>query len=189
MENGPTVAGKFPAEASLSPTETARFGAALAKRTYSGLLVLLSGDLGAGKTLLAQSIGSFLGAEGMRSPTFNIELIHRLPGRKFSLAHFDLYRLESMGHEDIDMPSGPYSGDSDIVMQMEERIEDGDLVLVEWGERWTSPPLSDRWDVNISRSAGKTRSIELSAFGETALGALACAYDEILDIASAVGAG
>ncbi|MDR3322387.1 MAG: tRNA (adenosine(37)-N6)-threonylcarbamoyltransferase complex ATPase subunit type 1 TsaE, partial [Synergistaceae bacterium] len=100
-DSKPVFHVKFPAVPSRSPSETARFGEALARHAYSGLLVLLMGDLGSGKTLLAKSVGSFLGAADMRSPTFMIELVHKLPGKNFSIAHFDLYRLGPDGGDDV----------------------------------------------------------------------------------------
>ena len=74
---------------------------ALAPLLVAGDVVLLSGDLGAGKTQLTKGVAEGLGvAEPVTSPTFNILLVHqgRLP-----LYHFDLYRLERADElEDLD---------------------------------------------------------------------------------------
>ncbi|TLM81171.1 MAG: tRNA (adenosine(37)-N6)-threonylcarbamoyltransferase complex ATPase subunit type 1 TsaE, partial [Actinobacteria bacterium] len=75
-----------------SDTATRACGQALAPLLDAGDVLLLSGDLGAGKTQLTKGIGVGLGvAEPVTSPTFNILLVHegRIP-----LYHFDLYRLD-----------------------------------------------------------------------------------------------
>jgi tRNA threonylcarbamoyladenosine biosynthesis protein TsaE len=175
------VVGKLPVIKSDSPGTTERIGEILARAVFPGLLVLLCGDLGAGKTLLARSFGATLGAGVMRSPTFNIEIIYRLPEKNFSLIHSDLYRLASLPESS---GRAKNSDGSDIFMHLEELIEDGDVVLAEWGDLWTEPPTADRWDVNISLLGENARGLELSAFGTQALAALSDAYAEILDLAA-----
>jgi tRNA threonylcarbamoyladenosine biosynthesis protein TsaE len=60
-----------------------------------GDIVVLTGDLGAGKTVIAQGVAEGLGISGhVTSPTFNILVLH---GGASNLAHFDLYRLEHAG--------------------------------------------------------------------------------------------
>lgn len=168
--------GKFPMIRSTSPERTHGVGGRLAASLYPGLLVLLHGDLGAGKTCLARAVGEALGLPGVKSPTFALEHIYRPPCVAFSLVHADLYRLEDA---------------SDFSAQLEEHLEDGAAVLVEWGERWRDPPVRDRWDVRISCGAdADERRIELAAYGERALEALAAAYAGLLDdIAQEVGGG
>jgi tRNA threonylcarbamoyladenosine biosynthesis protein TsaE len=165
----PELYGKFPDVFSPSQDVTSKIGEALAYALYPGLSVLLTGGLGAGKTALARSIGRALGVGRMKSPTFAIEAVHRLPGKDFSLVHCDLYRL-SLG------------GDDAVFMSIEERIADGDALLIEWGERWRTPPDSDRWDINISILGENERMFALSASGCRALSALSEAYCRILDI-------
>src|SRR3954454_6191052 len=78
-----------------SPHETRALGAALAAILRPGDVVVLEGDLGAGKTTFAQGVGRALGIdEPVVSPTFTIvrEYDCRVP-----LAHVDVYRLESLG--------------------------------------------------------------------------------------------
>jgi tRNA threonylcarbamoyladenosine biosynthesis protein TsaE len=73
---------------------------ALAQEGRSGATIIaLSGDLGAGKTTLAQAIGRALGVEeAMVSPTFVIAKFYPLSGQKYDrLAHVDAYRIESLG--------------------------------------------------------------------------------------------
>jgi len=104
-------------------------------------LVILSGDLGAGKTTLVQGIAGTLGAsqEEVSSPTFT--LLHEYPTTKVPLAHLDLYRLEEERElEGIglwDLASG---------------TEDS-LIVVEWGERF--PSVVERADAEISIGHGE----------------------------------
>jgi tRNA threonylcarbamoyladenosine biosynthesis protein TsaE len=167
---GPELLGKFPGIFSPSRDATSKIGEALAFCLYPGLSVLLAGDLGAGKTALAQSIGAALGVRRMKSPTFAIETARKVPGKNFSLVHCDLYRI---------------SGDDAVFMSIDERIADGDAVLIEWGELWQTPPDADRWDINISIRGDNGRIFELSAYGGRALSALSEAYGRILDISTA----
>lgn len=104
-----------------SAGETERLGAEIAGELRPGAVVLLHGDLGAGKTTLVRGAARALGAtEPVTSPTF--ALAHRYDGDAVRVAHLDLYRLGSAG-----------LGDDD-----EELIEDelaGDVVaFVEWPE-------------------------------------------------------
>ena len=85
-----------------SAAETQRAGAQLAQTLGDGDTVLLSGDLGAGKTQFAQGVAQGLGiSEPVTSPTFNI-MFEYLGGR-VPLYHFDLYRLDDADQlEDVD---------------------------------------------------------------------------------------
>ena len=88
---------------SSSPDETAQLAAGLADLATPGDLLVLVGDLGAGKTAFSKAYGAALGVdEPMTSPTFTIarEYEGRLP-----LHHLDVYRLEQMA-EVLDRPSG-----------------------------------------------------------------------------------
>jgi tRNA threonylcarbamoyladenosine biosynthesis protein TsaE len=89
-------------------------------------LVILRGDLGAGKTTLVKGIAATLGAadpEEVTSPTFT--LVHEYQGRKLRLYHLDLYRLET--EREL------------ATLGLDEMIEAPDaLVLVEWGEKFPS---------------------------------------------------
>jgi tRNA threonylcarbamoyladenosine biosynthesis protein TsaE len=81
-----------------SPEETEQVGAALAERLAPGDVVLVSGDLGAGKTTFVRGACRALGVDDpVTSPTFTIG--HLLKGR-VEVAHLDLYRLGGMGDED-----------------------------------------------------------------------------------------
>lgn len=110
-------------------------------------LVVLRGDLGAGKTTLVKGIVAALGAaeaDDVASPTFT--LVHEYSGRKVTVYHLDLYRLEN---------------DSQLealgISEMEER-EDA-LVMVEWGERF--PSLVARADAEIAIEQGENETERL----------------------------
>lgn len=100
--------------------QTVRLGRCLAATARAGDLLVLSGDLGAGKTFLARAMGRALGvAKDVRitSPTFT--LVHQYPAR-LPLVHADLYRVqEARGL---------------VELGLQELRGDGAVVLVEWGE-------------------------------------------------------
>ncbi|SEG01662.1 tRNA threonylcarbamoyladenosine biosynthesis protein TsaE [Bryocella elongata] len=104
-------------------------------------LVILTGELGTGKTTLVQGIAATLGAsqDDVSSPTFT--LLHEYPTTKAPLAHLDLYRLESDRElEGIGL------------WDLASRSEDS-LILVEWGERF--PSVVERADAEITISHGE----------------------------------
>ncbi len=110
-------------------------------------LVLLRGDLGAGKTTLVKGIVAALGAsnpEDVTSPTFT--LVHEYKGRKTKIFHLDLYRLEEESQlETVGVWELADAGDA--------------LVLVEWGERF--PTLVARADAEIRLTQGETETERL----------------------------
>jgi len=102
--------------------EAHRLGRLIARALASGDLVVLEGDLGAGKTTLVRSIARGLGVPQsvpVTSPTF--ELVHELPGR-MPVIHADLYRLAP--------------GDDLSELGLVPRIGGDAVVLVEWGEKF-----------------------------------------------------
>jgi tRNA threonylcarbamoyladenosine biosynthesis protein TsaE len=133
---------------SRSEEQTRAFGRHLAALLPDQAVILLIGDLGAGKTTLAKGIVEGRGAaraEDVSSPTFT--LIHEY-GNPVSVYHADLYRLETaeqarrLGLEDIyDLPV---------------------LVLVEWGERFPDVLPERRIEVRIRRTHEEDRQIEVS---------------------------
>ena len=77
-----------------SPAQTRRFGARLGALLQAGDLICLEGELGAGKTCLAQGIGRGLGIrQPITSPTFTLIAEYHLPRPAPALYHIDLYRL------------------------------------------------------------------------------------------------
>src|ERR1700710_3239285 len=82
-----------------SATETEAFGARLAERLSPGDVVIVSGEVGAGKTTLIRGAARALGVvEPVTSPTFTIG--QRYSGGRLPISHLDLYRLEDMEGED-----------------------------------------------------------------------------------------
>lgn len=101
-----------------SPEETRRLGGRLAAALEPGDVVLLVGGLGAGKTTFVQGVAEALGVrEDVTSPTFTLCQIY--PGR-LTVLHADLWRLERLA-EVVDLA-------------LEEGLEEGGVLLVEWGE-------------------------------------------------------
>ena len=78
-----------------SEAATRCLGRALALALSPGVTVLLSGDLGAGKTAFVKGVGEALGLKGVRSPSFT--LVNEYRAEPFLLVHADLYRLEPDG--------------------------------------------------------------------------------------------
>lgn len=101
-----------------SPEETHSLGRALAELLEPGDVVSLTGDLGAGKTTLVQGIAAGLGVEEpVLSPTFTLERRYR--GR-IPVHHLDVYRLNRL--QDV------------LDLGFEELLDDGGVVLIEWGD-------------------------------------------------------
>src|SRR5882672_11257154 len=114
-----------------SPAETEAFGEQWGRDAQSGLVIALSGDLGAGKTQLVKGIARGLGVAGrVHSPTFT--LVNEYGGGRLRLFHLDLYRLEtpaqvlSAGIEEFLSPDGV------AVIEWAERITDCGLRIADW---------------------------------------------------------
>ena len=110
---------------SLSEEGTRALGRALGHVLEPGMVVLLDGDLGTGKTVLVRGVGEALGASGVRSPSFTLVNEYRTKSGLL-LVHADLYRLDEKGAEDLGL-------EDHLAM-------DGAALLVEWPDRWASPP-------------------------------------------------
>src|SRR5918912_1407930 len=109
-----------PVTSSSDPAQTERAGAELAARLRPGDVVLVSGDLGAGKTTFVRGALRALGVDGpVTSPTFVVGVLHE--GAAGPVAHLDLYRLSGLAGEDPGLLD-PYFG-PDVV------------TFVEWPER------------------------------------------------------
>jgi len=137
---------------SRSPEETRRVGEILGTLLAAGDLVTLSGDLGAGKTLLTGGIAAGLGVPRdvrVTSPTYTIINVHegRVP-----LFHADLYR--------IDDPSGiEQTG-------LWELLDAGGVVVVEWPERAGGELPDDRLSVTIQVTGESDRVIGMTPSGD-----------------------
>jgi tRNA threonylcarbamoyladenosine biosynthesis protein TsaE len=115
-----------------SRRDTTRLGGRIADVVTSGDLVLLSGDLGAGKTFLARAIARACGVSvdiAIASPTFT--LVQEYETRRGTLLHVDLYRLREDGALGVATP-----GTVNEVRRLglAERRSEGGILLVEWGE-------------------------------------------------------
>lgn len=134
-----------------TPEAMRELGERLAGVFAAGDLVLLLGELGAGKTTLAQGIGAGLGVIGpVLSPTFVIARVHR--GGRLPLVHVDAYRLGSVDELD----------DLDLDATLEESV-----TLVEWGAGVAEVLAAARLDVVIDRGvSGEARRVTLIGHGD-----------------------
>ena len=91
----------MPEHVTRSEAETASVASALAATLIAGDVILLSGNLGAGKTAFVRGLAEGLGidAEDVSSPTFT--LVHEYRGGRLTLYHVDLYRLEKAATDDL----------------------------------------------------------------------------------------
>jgi len=114
-----------------------------------GQLWLLSGPLGVGKTTFVRRVLRWMGYSGrVKSPTFNYMFEYVLPSG--SVLHVDLYRLERV--------------DDTILFPVEEAIESGSLVFVEWPEKYTGrwKEFADEvFDVRMSFHGGRCRILNV----------------------------
>ncbi len=126
--------------------DTVTLGAQLAGQLRAGDVVVLSGPLGAGKTVLAKGIAKAMDVDGpVVSPTYVLARVHppRRPGAP-AMIHVDLYRL--LGDSTLDLPAELDSLDLDTDL-------DDAVVVVEWGDG-LAERLSDRHlDIRLERSA------------------------------------
>ncbi|HLR18630.1 MAG TPA: tRNA (adenosine(37)-N6)-threonylcarbamoyltransferase complex ATPase subunit type 1 TsaE [Staphylococcus sp.] len=124
------------------------FATTLSKYLSVGDLILLNGDLGAGKTTLSQYIGKALGVKrNINSPTFNI--IKSYQGTKLKLHHMDCYRLE----------------ESEEDLGFEEYFEDEAVILIEWSKFISEFLPSTHLTINITTINESERVIEITAQG------------------------
>lgn len=133
-----------------SSGETARFGFLLGKHLLPGDTVLLYGDLGSGKSVLARGCAGALGVEGsMASPTFT--LMQPYKGSFCPVYHFDLYRLS-------DADELYYAG-------LDEHIGGDGVALIEWPQQADVSP-GKRIEIDFERGKDPdSRLIELTMIG------------------------
>jgi tRNA threonylcarbamoyladenosine biosynthesis protein TsaE len=132
-----------------SAEETTEFGRELAAGFSAPLLVLLRGDLGAGKTTLTKGIISGLGAareEDVTSPTFTlVHVFHRPAPHPLKIYHVDLYRVE--GARDLES------------LGMEDFFADPCIIIVEWSEHLTFPTAWPIVRIDMQHLGGDKRGI------------------------------
>jgi tRNA threonylcarbamoyladenosine biosynthesis protein TsaE len=132
-----------------SPEETIAFGRTLTELLTPPKLVLLRGELGAGKTTLVKGIAAGFEAaeeEDVTSPTFT--LVHEYRGPRANLYHIDLYRvdtpreLETLGLDDL--------------------RDDGSVLLIEWGEKFPQLLRERDLEISLERDGESGRRITIS---------------------------
>ena len=119
-----------------SQEETIALGCTLGSLLREGDVLVLTGDLGAGKTQLTKGIARGMGVSGdVTSPTFTIEMVYE--GKRMPLYHFDLYRLNDPDQlED----TGLY-----------DALESDGPTIIEWGEQFAEQIGERTLDVYVSR--------------------------------------
>jgi tRNA threonylcarbamoyladenosine biosynthesis protein TsaE len=133
-----------------SAEETTAWGREFAKRLTAHTLVLLSGDLGSGKTTLTKGIVSALGAareEDVTSPTFTLLHTYGEAGTAQPVFHGDLYRIENF--HDFE------------TLGLEDIFAKPAIVILEWSERF---PLPSPWPsirVRLEHLGGDSRRISV----------------------------
>ena len=123
-------------------------GIKLSAQLKRGDLILVNGALGAGKTVLAQGIGSGLGITDVTSPTFVIARVHKA---RLPMIHVDAYRLL-----DTDNPN-LYIDDLDLDIE-------GSVTVIEWGGPESARLNEDRLEIFIDRS-DEFRKVEITCIG------------------------
>ena len=111
-----------------SAEETTAWGREFAKRLVAPMLILMTGDLGSGKTTLTKGIVAGLGAaneEDVTSPTFTLVHVY---GKSHKVYHADLYRIESFNDFET--------------LGMEDMFATPAIAILEWSERF---PLASPW--------------------------------------------
>ncbi len=132
-----------------SAEETIAFGRTLAAEFTPPLIILLRGDLGAGKTTLVKGIAEGFGAasaDDVTSPTFT--LVHEYRGPRAALYHIDLYRvdtdreLETLGLDDLMAPDS--------------------ILLIEWGEKFARFVRERNVEIVLERVDENERRIQVT---------------------------
>ncbi len=131
-----------------SAEEMHQLGVKLSTHLRAGDLVLVSGPLGAGKTVLAQGVGAGLGITGITSPTFVISRVHKAA---VPFIHVDAYRLVDSENPNL------YLDDLDLDIA-------GSITLIEWGGAESARLSQDRLEITIDRSED-IRKVEITPVG------------------------
>ncbi len=129
-----------------SEAETEAAGEQLARTLEPGRVVLLYGDLGAGKTAFVRGLARGLGADPdeVSSPTFTI--VQEYSGSRATLYHVDLYRLEPPEIDDLGL---------------DDLVSGDGIVAIEWADRWPARP-TEALDVHFEHAGGDRRQIRVA---------------------------
>jgi tRNA threonylcarbamoyladenosine biosynthesis protein TsaE len=131
-----------------SAEETIAFGRALAAELSPPLVVLLRGDLGAGKTTLVKGIAEGFEAaraEDVTSPTFT--LVHEYRGPRAVLYHIDLYRIETERELET--------------LALDDLIAPNSILLIEWGEKFPRVQRDRDFEITLERVGETERRIQV----------------------------
>ena len=129
-----------------SADETTDLGRRLAAELKPGSIVLLRGDLGAGKTTMVKGIAEGFNAaeaEAVTSPTFT--LIHEYRGPEVTLYHIDLYRIDTQRELDT--------------LALDDLMEPNTILLIEWGEKFSRFVRERDAEIAIEHQGGDQRHI------------------------------
>jgi tRNA threonylcarbamoyladenosine biosynthesis protein TsaE len=132
-----------------SAEETIAFGKALRELLAPPKIVLLRGDLGAGKTTLVKGIAAAFEAaaeEDVTSPTFT--LIHEYRGPRANLYHIDLYRIDTQRELDT--------------LALDDLRADDSILLIEWGEKFPHFERTRDVEITLDRVGETERKIRVS---------------------------
>jgi tRNA threonylcarbamoyladenosine biosynthesis protein TsaE len=128
------------------PAETEALGAELAGALADGDIVLVRGELGAGKTTLVRGAARALGvSDPVTSPTFSIG--HRYRGRELTISHLDLFRLAGLGEEEPEI--------------LADYVGPGRIAFVEWAPEGEPELESPRLVVTLAHGGGDTRLVKV----------------------------
>lgn len=154
-----SVLRRFPQASLRTVEDTHAWGARLGALLRAGDLLVLTGDLGAGKTTLTQGIAVGLGVRGpITSPTFVIARVHPSCVGGPDLVHVDAYRLAGFAElEDLDLDAA-----------LEEAV-----TVVEWGHGMAEQ-LSESY-LEVTLRGYETRTVDLEGHGDRWTGPAACA--------------
>jgi tRNA threonylcarbamoyladenosine biosynthesis protein TsaE len=132
-----------------TPEAMHQLGLQLSAHLQAGDLLLVNGPLGAGKTVLAQGVGSGLGVTGVTSPTFVISRVHKAA---IPFIHVDAYRLVDSENPNL------YLDDLDLDTA-------NSITFIEWGGSESARLSEDRLEITIDRSNDE-RIVEIKAVGQ-----------------------
>src|SRR5216684_763770 len=129
-----------------SADETTQLGRGLARELQPGTIVLLRGDLGAGKTTLVKGIAEGFqaaSADDVTSPTFT--LIHEYRGPEVVLFHIDLYRIDTQRELDT--------------LALDDLMDEKHILLIEWGEKFDRFARERDAEIAIEHLGGDDRRV------------------------------
>ncbi|MDR1412593.1 MAG: tRNA (adenosine(37)-N6)-threonylcarbamoyltransferase complex ATPase subunit type 1 TsaE [Actinomycetes bacterium] len=135
-----------------NPAETIELGRSVGECVQTSDVLLLTGELGAGKTCLSGGVAAGLGLGPevvVTSPTYNLMLAYA--GGRLELYHFDLYRLES-AEQLYDLDFFAYAG-----------VMSQGVALVEWGDKFAEVVAAADLELRLTVVGDDTRRIELRA--------------------------